>query len=98
MAGPESGELVDEGTRSRQDDEEERGEGAVGEEGHVEVEEGPKIRARELILKMAARPKMGKQAATSIILSKRAFLCISRCGCKLRCLSARTLLITSTFL
>ena len=32
--------MVDGGTRSRQNEEEERGEGAVGEEGHVEVEEG----------------------------------------------------------
>ena len=40
LAGLESGELVDGGTRSRQNEEEERGEGAVDEEGHVEVEEG----------------------------------------------------------
>ena len=40
MASLESGELVDGGTRSRQNEQEERGEGAVGEEGHVEVEEG----------------------------------------------------------
>ena len=40
MASLESSELVYGGTRSRQNEEEERGEGAVGEEGHVEVEEG----------------------------------------------------------
>ena len=40
LAGLESGELVDGGPRSRQDEQEERGEGAVDEEGHVEVEEG----------------------------------------------------------
>ena len=40
MTGLETGELVYGGTRSRQDEQEERGEGALDEEGHVEAEEG----------------------------------------------------------